>query len=235
MIAVGAFNQEKVLCDRETSIFVKVLFQLYSTRLHTTPSNNNLPPPYINWLSRAELISDRGDRLCGHRTQSQERLSKQFADFTIPPLPLLLQTRSGPISAGLVITEHTSESQSLLSTLIMGGKYRDIRYANFEKLRQFHPLWWKWYANFLFWYFDMTERDEKRMQMWKIFRTHSVKIFVTIDKLRPKPKSRKKLCKINVSNQQDCQWKHKHRKDWQILCNLFFTKTINKLIFPEFT
>ena len=48
----------------------------------------------------------------------------------------------------------------------------------------------------------MTERDEKRMQMWKIFRTHSVKIFVTI---RPKPKSRKKLCKINVSNQQDCQ------------------------------
>ena len=48
--------------------------------------------------------------------------------------------RSGPISAGLVITEHTTESWSLLSTRIMGGKYRDMRYANFAKLRQFLPL-----------------------------------------------------------------------------------------------
>ena len=163
------------------------------TALHT-PSNNSPPPPHINWLSsvRAELISDRGDRLCGHRTQSQERLSKQFADFTIPPLPLLLQRRSGPISAGLVITEHTSESWSLLSTWIMGGKYRDMRYANFAKLRQFLPLRWKWYANFLFWYFDMTERDEKRMQMWKIFRTHSVKLFSNNWQAQTKPKCRKR-------------------------------------------
>ena len=74
----------------------------------------------------------------------------------------------------------------------------------------------------------MTERDEKRMQMWKIFRTHSVKIFVTI---RPKPKSRKKLCKINVSINKIAN-ENTERID-RFFATCFFTKTINKLIFPE--